>query len=256
MSTQSDNSQKPDLDDNFQVASMHASVDRKAAASAREQQLRENGLEPISTWVFLVGTVVALIAGSVIFNSGELFNYDSFVKKGYIQKEEEGAGNLVPKGPASEVYLAVGGALYSSKCAACHQANGAGLPGAFPPLAKSEWVEESPFIPLLVAANGLNGPIEVAGQKYNSVMASQNVASDFNDFQLAALVYFLQNSWGNQVDKVYTPAQIAQFRKAHEEHGGGMFTAEALESFKGKSFEGEFYAPDQIINKKTGEPIE
>ncbi|MEO1858162.1 MAG: hypothetical protein ABGY95_12470, partial [Rubritalea sp.] len=60
---------KPDLEDSTNVAQAHEEVSRTAAAASREQQLRENGLEPVSIWLMVAGFVVAIIGGSVLLSS-------------------------------------------------------------------------------------------------------------------------------------------------------------------------------------------
>src|SRR5690606_5760091 len=62
--------------------------------------------------------------------------------------------------------LVLGRAAYAQVCANCHMATGMGVPGAFPPLAGSEWVVGSPERLIRIVLHGLEGPIEVAGVQY------------------------------------------------------------------------------------------
>ncbi|WBY02662.1 cytochrome c [Ramlibacter tataouinensis] len=96
--------------------------------------------------------------------------------------------------PASNVAVD-GRQLYVAKCQACHQATGQGLPGVFPPLAKSEWVQDPVEVPLQILLHGLNGPIEVAGTTYNGSMPG--FGGQMNDAELAAVLSFVRAEWGN-----------------------------------------------------------
>ncbi|MCI0454943.1 MAG: cytochrome c, partial [Candidatus Dadabacteria bacterium] len=67
---------------------------------------------------------------------------------------------LVPQ-PEETKPKADGSVVYANICAACHQANGQGVPGAFPPLAGSEWLLKDAETPILIVLHGLQGAIEV-----------------------------------------------------------------------------------------------
>ena len=115
----------------------------------------------------------------------------------------------------SEVRLAQAGAdggeaLYLQHCGACHQANGQGLAGAFPPLAGSDYIAQDPQRLLEVTVRGLTGTIIVNGQTYNSVMPAMSYLSDD---ELLAILNYVRNSWGNPGGR-FTLAEISGFRNA------------------------------------------
>jgi nitrite reductase (NO-forming) len=101
-----------------------------------------------------------------------------------------------------------GGALYRQHCIACHQANGQGLPGAFPPLAGSDQLQKGPSIVINAIVNGLSGPITVNGVEYNAVMPPLPYLSEG---QVADVVTFVMNSWNNPGGEV-SAADVADFR--------------------------------------------
>ena len=107
-----------------------------------------------------------------------------------------------------------GAQIYNGKCASCHQADGNGVAGNFPPLAGSEWVnqdnEENKRRHIEVVLAGLKGPIEVKGVKYNGQMNS--FYSELNDDEVAAVVNHERVSWGNAGGTV-TAEQVAEERK-------------------------------------------
>jgi nitrite reductase (NO-forming)/hydroxylamine reductase len=93
-----------------------------------------------------------------------------------------------------EERLAAGESLYKVHCAACHQADGRGLAGAFPPLAESDYLADGPEPAIEAVLNGLSGPITVNGVDYNAVMPNM---SYLNDSEVADIVTYVMNSWGN-----------------------------------------------------------
>ncbi|MDX1564070.1 MAG: cytochrome c [Phycisphaeraceae bacterium] len=120
--------------------------------------------------------------------------------------------------------LAEGKKLYETagSCVACHQPNGKGLPGAFPPLAGSDWVTDSNTDRLIaITLKGLQGPILVNGKPYQSMMPPQVL---FNDGQIARILTYVRNAWGNKGSAV-TEAQVTRLRK---KLGPGAYELEQL----------------------------
>ena len=104
-----------------------------------------------------------------------------------------------------EAGLAQLGKLVYNKptCVACHQADGKGTPGQFPPLIQTDWVlEPEPGRIIRAVLYGLSGPIEVKGQNYNGAMVPWKDA--LTDEEIAAvLTYVRQNpDWGNKAPEV------------------------------------------------------
>jgi nitrite reductase (NO-forming)/hydroxylamine reductase len=116
--------------------------------------------------------------------------------------------------PTMEERMAQGEQLYMAQCRACHQADGAGLPGAFPPLAESDYFADDPIKAVSAIIDGLSGEITVNGMDYNSVMPN---LSTLSDGEVAAIVTFILNSFGNSGGEV-SAAEVAAVR------GGEMVT--------------------------------
>jgi mono/diheme cytochrome c family protein len=86
-------------------------------------------------------------------------------------------------------------AIYAARCAACHQATGAGLPGVFPPLAGSEWVSGPERVLAALVLHGASGPLTVKGNAYNGAMPA--FKEQLSDAEIAALLTHVRSQWGN-----------------------------------------------------------
>jgi nitrite reductase (NO-forming) len=109
-----------------------------------------------------------------------------------------------------DMQIKAGAALFTGTCSVCHQANGEGLAGVFPPLAKSDFLTQGNAKTIAVVINGLSGPVKVNGKDYNSVMPPM---SQLNDDAIANILTYVNNSWGNAGGQV-TQAEVAQVRSS------------------------------------------
>ncbi len=119
----------------------------------------------------------------------------------------------LPAAPASapatkEQLIAEGKPLFATTCQACHQAEGQGVPNAFPPLAKSDFLMADKKRAIGVVLNGLKGPVTVNGQTYNAVMPPP---TNLTDDQIARILSYVRNSFGNTGD-VVTPEEVKAVR--------------------------------------------
>jgi mono/diheme cytochrome c family protein len=98
--------------------------------------------------------------------------------------------------------------VFSTVCAACHQANAQGLPGAFPPLAGSEWASNDPETPIRVVLYGLSGPIKVKGSDFNAMMPPP---PGLDDDKIAAVLTYVRSHFENKGSAV-TKDQVSEMR--------------------------------------------
>ncbi len=117
-----------------------------------------------------------------------------------------------------EDQVKAGQALFAGTCSTCHQANGEGMPGVFPPLAKSDFIAADPKRVASVITHGLQGPVTVNGKDYNSVMPPM---AQLTDDEVANISTYVLNSWGNPGGRV-TKEEAAAVRK-----GPGLSTTAA-----------------------------
>lgn len=108
-----------------------------------------------------------------------------------------------------EIIMEKGARVFSQTCFACHQAEGQGMPGIFPPLAKADYLMADKQRAIRAVVRGLSGEITVNGQKYNGVMPPVML----NDEQIAQVLTYVRNSWGNEGDIV----TVEEVQKVHAE---------------------------------------
>ena len=129
-----------------------------------------------------------------------------------MEAKREEAIRTDPKFAAmdKEIIMEKGKRIYTQTCVACHQAEGQGLPGVFPPLAKSDFLMADKTRAITAVTKGLSGPVTVNGQTYNGVMPPVMLNAE----QVAHVLTYVRNSWGNQGGDVVT---VDEVRKVHAE---------------------------------------
>jgi nitrite reductase (NO-forming) len=100
--------------------------------------------------------------------------------------------------------------IYMKTCFACHQAEGQGIPNAFPPLAKSDYLNANVNRAIEIVLKGKTGEITVNGAKYNSMMTRQAISNA----EVADVLTYVYNSWGNNKTNV-TTSQVNQVKNGH-----------------------------------------
>lgn len=105
--------------------------------------------------------------------------------------------------------IANGKTVYANNCMNCHMQDGKGLESAFPPLAKSDFLKRPPKDLINVILKGQSGEIKVNGIVYNMMMPAQDYLTDE---EIADVLNYINNSWGNKNLKPILPAQVKQLR--------------------------------------------
>ncbi len=107
-----------------------------------------------------------------------------------------------------------GEALYEMACLPCHQPEGKGLPGVYPPLAGSEWVRSDASRLIKIVLHGLQGPITVAGQTFGGPGAVPMPAlGGLTDEQIADVLTFVRGTFGAGATMV-KPSDVQAVRAA------------------------------------------
>jgi mono/diheme cytochrome c family protein len=179
---------------------------RQPDEKARYRLLPLNLLFVFSGLIFFGGTYLGRYAG----------HFDPMVYNEHM-KRSGGAAPAVAANP-----IEVGKKLFNNAaCNTCHQPTGMGVPGAFPPLVESEWVNGSEERLIRIVLHGLSGPIKVKGVDYNSVMPAfgRVAGSGYNwtDDKVAAVLTYIRQEWGNKAGPISTE-KVAEVRTKEGDH--------------------------------------
>ena len=100
--------------------------------------------------------------------------------------------------------------VYTLYCQSCHMEDGKGTPDINPPVAKADYVKKPAKTLIGVVLDGQSGEVVVNGKKYNAIMAPQPYLTDE---QIADVLNYIRNSWGNKISGTITPAAVKALRK-------------------------------------------
>ena len=100
--------------------------------------------------------------------------------------------------------------VYNLYCMNCHMEDGNGMPGVNPPLAKADFLKKPAKTLINIILKGESGEVVVNGTKYNVPMPAQEYLTDR---QIADVLNYSKNSWGNKIPGIVTPAMVESLRK-------------------------------------------
>jgi mono/diheme cytochrome c family protein len=171
------------------------------------QALRENpdpeeAGNPIPRWVLALAVLLALGCTYYILRVNASTDTESGDQRTVSDLRQQ------PKPATGDASAVDGAAIFSARCAACHQATGAGLPGVFPPLAGSNWVNGRDTTVIQIVLHGIQGSITVNGGKYSGVMPT--FGAQLSDAQIAAVLTYVRGQWGNKAGAVSAQLVTAQ----------------------------------------------
>lgn len=219
-------------------------------AVRREKVLPPTGQEPIS-FSPIIAVFVVLILGAGYFGAyGNFFRDDIYISS-YYQPDPRPAGKggaeEGDKGPWIDGWLAGGKRVYG-QCAACHQPNGGGLPGQFPPLAGSEWVTGGTKRLGAILLHGVQGPMTVSGNTYNQLMPPWNALSDD---QIGQVITYIRSEFGGlsgDPSAIVTAEMIAAARQEFSGKSGNYTESELL------AIPADAMLPGAQVDPLTGKP--
>ncbi len=185
---------------------------------SREQGEPEEGFEPTPTWVWGISVLLLFAMGFYLGKYGGTFGT---IAHEVEQPQTFAGGEVKPEVKGDMVYAGV--------CQACHQADGKGVEGKYPPLAGSEWLLQDSFTPARIVLFGLEGEIRVKGNGFNNKMPE--FQDKLSNEEIAAAISFARSSFGNKGVAV-VPTQVDSMRRAYG--GRGPWSAAALESLRKK----------------------
>ena len=174
--------------------------DPQAAIQPNSPDFRETpDIEPFSDlrehfpiWLYIICGIALFLAGSS-FTGFQTFGRDMLDQgPGGPVQDNSAALAEAPLTPAQ-----IGAKIYGQNCASCHQGNGGGSPGTYPPLDGSEYVQGSKLRLTAILLKGLQGPLTVKGASFGAaVMPAQE--SVLTPDKLANLMTYLRSAWTNK----------------------------------------------------------
>ncbi|MCB9072326.1 MAG: nitrite reductase, copper-containing [Bdellovibrionaceae bacterium] len=132
---------------------------------------------------------------------------------GAIQKINE--SEQISKALNVEDQIKLGKNVFVKNCAACHQLDGKGVKGAFPPLAASDWLNQDQKRAISAVKNGLSGNLKVNGEVYNGVMPALGLSRE----DIANVLTYVYSEWGNS-KKVIKPSDVDAVPAKASDNGG------------------------------------
>jgi mono/diheme cytochrome c family protein len=173
--------------------------------------------------------VLLFVFSGLIFYAGTYLNHYSAHYHADIFNENAHPTNAAAAAAKIDPVV-LGKRNYEQVCITCHQATGQGVPGIYPPLAGSEWVQGSPERLIRIVVYGLKGPLTVEGKEFGQAampVFGKVTGSGYNwsDERIAAVLSYIRQEWGNKAEPI-TAEQVAAI---HAKEGDRKeFTAEEL----------------------------
>lgn len=159
-------------------------------------------------------------SGLVLFAATYLNRYAGHFDASIFDETQLPSKGGVVEAPINPVEL--GSRLFhqGGACVSCHQATGLGLPGAFPPLAGSEWVNGPQNRVVSIVLYGLQGTVHVKGMTFGAAAMPAFGPSGFNwsNEQIAAVLSFVRQEWGNKSPGI-SPDTVATIREKDGNRG-------------------------------------
>ncbi|MGD1085189.1 MAG: cytochrome c [Verrucomicrobiota bacterium] len=200
------------------------SQDQPARAANVEGPEPSVGVSTVPVW--LIVAMGALVFWGSAYLDGHAGGFSREVFEPFTSQAE--IASLQPYDP-ERAFLAKGEFVFNQTCKACHQDNGLGKPGQYPPLAGSDWLlAPSPARIGRIVLRGLGGSIRVEGANgtYTGNGAMTPWADVYDDEHLAAVLSYVRTQWGNNAPKI-KPEDIKAIRAATASHSA-PFTPDEL----------------------------
>ena len=186
-----------------QAGASDEQIQQVHAILLREKAEPTEGNSPLP--LMLLGLMCMLIFFSAIYLGRYSGGFDPLVYDERIQP-----GMLEGGAPVVQDPKVVGRRVFAN-CIACHQTTGLGLPGAYPPLAGSDWAQGPEDRIIRIVLNGISGPITVKNSQFNNAMPAFGPL--LRDEQVADVLTYIRSEWGNNAPAV-SPDKVKDIRAA------------------------------------------
>lgn len=221
----------------------------------RENPLERGGQGRIGMAAVVICSFILILGGGQLFQTfvanGSGFSSNIYLTTDYHPTPRPslgGADEAAAQVAWIDEWMGDGKKVYNN-CIACHQASGLGIPGQFPPLIGSEWVDGGSKRLGAIILHGINGPLKVGGQSYNQLMPPWNTLSDE---KLAQVLTYVRRTFGSLPegeDGVVTTDMMKAARDEFGAHAGPWTEADLLAIPEDASLSGA------KVDLQTGEPV-
>lgn len=183
------------------------------AAIVREKAEPRIGREPLAFWLIAVYGLAVFFGGAYLGRYAGNFSGDGLDYLGGAPRiaSKTGGANAGTEQVAELTPVEKGKKIFSANCQTCHQANGLGVAGQYPPLAGSEIVNGGSRRPVMIVLKGLQGPLTVKGQHFGTAVM-QPWEKTLNDEKIADVLTYVRQEWGNTAGPV-AKESVAAMRK-------------------------------------------
>ena len=207
------------------VTEVHAAVQREKPEPSAD-------VTPLPLWLTGV-TAFAVCWAAIyfgIFNgglSGNVYNeYDSSPAVLFPLPQQAGASNGPAEAPKSLPQQ--GHDVFMQTCVTCHQVSGLGVPGQFPPLAKSEFVNGGEKRLIAIILKGLQGPVTVEGKQFPGTAPMPQWETQLSPRKIAAVASYIRQEWGNSAPEI-SEAKVAAAKKEFASQTSNWTEAQVLQ---------------------------
>tara|TARA_R110002124_G_scaffold6123_1_gene37415 strand:- start:162193 stop:162645 length:453 start_codon:yes stop_codon:yes gene_type:complete len=146
--------------------------------------------------------IVTVLLSTLIFSCNNSEDKKEAIKIGNVKISKPAQTDL-------EKSIERGSEVYQNFCVQCHLPTGKGVPNNFPPLAGSNWLTEKRTESIHSVKFGQRGEIVVNGVTYNGIMTPMGLS----DEEVADVLNYVMNSWGNTQEKMVTVEEVAAVEK-------------------------------------------
>ena len=191
-----------------------AAASDESLLDAHEQVLGQHPDEGARYRLLPIG-ILFVLSGLVLFAGTYLNRYAGHYNSAIFDENAKvSTGEVVVKVDP----VAMGKSAFTQVCVTCHQATGQGVPGIYPPLAGSEWVNGPSARVIRIVLYGLKGDVHVEGHVFNAAAMPvfgqvSGTAYNWSDEKIAAVLTYVRQEWGNKAPPI-SADDVTAARKA------------------------------------------
>lgn len=182
-------------DPNTQSELSDTAIQEVHEALLKDKELPAEGFSLLPIILIFLFAGVCFWGGIYIVNHGGDFRWDAY-------DPDYAYHDAVVSIPEKSLFE-IGEKVFTNQCAQCHQSNGQGVIGVYPPLVASQWVTGHQEVLARILINGMNGKVLVLGKTYNGNMPAFGPSGlNLKAKQIAGVLTYIRQEWGNTASEV------------------------------------------------------